>query len=400
MIPSPRLEALLAVELRAARLEGLLAADPPLGRLWRAQTALGEACRSTSLEDIAVFEGDVIARPFESRATDPEAARGLGIATALLQVLARPGDLLRDGPAALQRAWQAGAAGEDPLRPDEGGPEGPPDFTALAARIAGALEDAPGVALGALAAAGLARELTGARAPMFERLVMVQADHSLRRGSMRKGQAASGEDAVDILPEMEGAWVLRPGAALSGSGFRIWAPLSPAGQGDLLAGLAADLDRGLGAVAPLRAWRARAWRAAEGRHGRSRLKDAVAWLEKAPIVTTRSLRDGAGLSDRGALYIIEEMAREGLVEPITGRRTWRAWAIPPVAALLRRRAVRRADFSAATPRTGVPDRPEAKPRAPLEPRAAWEAGLAPLQDALDAAMAEADAVLARWKKPD
>jgi hypothetical protein len=169
-------------------------------------------------------------------------------------------------------------------------------------------------------------------------------------------------------------WVLRPACALTGDGFRLWSPLSTPGIDALLGGLAADLGRGLGLVSRLRAWRDEAGAFAAGRHGRARMGDVVAYLARAPVVTVRELARGAGVSERTALSALDELAASGLVRLITGRRTARAWAVAPVADLLR------------TPR---PARPRRGPLGPTPP-------LPPLdQERIDAALAEVDAGLAR-----
>lgn len=344
-LPEGRLRALLAVEARAARLEGLLAADPGLGALWRAQGALTEACRSVALEDIAVAEGDVIARPFENRALSAEATRGIALAGDLAGVLARPGE----GEAALIRAWRAAGGAEDGAHA--------PDFGALAQAVAGEIAGAEAAFRGALGAAARARAASGGTRPAFERLVFGLADHGSRGGD--PGTAR---------------WVLRPACALTGDGFRLWSPASVAGIDALLAGLAADLGRGLGLVSRLRTWREAAAGFAAGRHGRSRLGDVVAYLARAPVVTVRDLAGGAGVSERTALSALDEMTAAGIVRPITGRRTARAWAVAPVADLLR------------TPRPARPRRGPLGPTPPLPPVD---------QDRIDAALAEVDAGLAR-----
>ncbi|TFL15979.1 hypothetical protein, partial [Jannaschia formosa] len=87
---------LLALETRAARLEGAFGADPELGLMWRAGAALTEACRSVALEDIHVTEGDVVLRAHEHGTAElgpAETARGVEAASDLLAVIAAPGDL-------------------------------------------------------------------------------------------------------------------------------------------------------------------------------------------------------------------------------------------------------------------------------------------------------------------
>jgi hypothetical protein len=68
---------------------------------------------------------------------------------------------------------------------------------------------------------------------------------------------------------------------------------------------------------------------AEGLRGtaRARLPEAVAEALRRPVLTGRVLAGALGVSQRGALDLIERMAAGGLLREATGRRAWRAFVV-------------------------------------------------------------------------
>ena len=389
------LERILAIEVGAARIEGALLADPDLGRVWRAQAALTEACRSVGMEDISVQEGDLATRPLRVDVDEGETARGVWFAGESLRILLSPGDLLKDPDRAVARCLRSG------VRPD--GSDGPmpgaePD---LVAAISAAMRDAPGPLIGALRVALTLRTRTLSASPSAERLLFVCADHTIRGGR-------AGRELTDPLPEGLGLtagpgeprWVLMPATALSTGGFRIWSPGTPSGLGSLLDGMRDEVGRGLGALPTLRRWRDLALGASAGRHGRSRIRDLVRLLMSRPIVTGQIVADELGITPRGALNLIGEAEAGGLLEELTRRRSYRAWAISPVAGRIRNRTVARGTRGRPGRGAGRPDEedgrePEEAPArsAPDRDRSGEEAALAEL----DAALAAADKLLERYR---
>ena len=156
---------ILEVETRAARIEGIFAADPTLARMWRGQVALTEACRSVGLEDIHVFEGDVIHRHLENRLTDAEGARGAVSVAELLRVIVSPGDLVHDTQRVVERCRRAAVSiDDDDVSVD----------LAKAVRILPAeLRGAPTPMLGAMRAATLFRNETQSSMPSADRLIFM-----------------------------------------------------------------------------------------------------------------------------------------------------------------------------------------------------------------------------------
>lgn len=403
------LENLLAIEVGAARIEGALLADPELGRVWRVQAALTEACRSVGMEDIAVREGDLATRPVRVSVDDGETARGVWLAAQTLRVLLSPGDLFADPQRVVRRCLQNGLRAEGAEEPL---PEGDAE---LADRVLAAARDAPGPLIGALRAALTLRTLTGSASPSAERLLFMCTDHTIRGGR-------AGRELIDPLPEGLGLsagpgeprWVLLPSTGLSTDGYRVWSPGSVTGLPILLEGLRREVGRGLGQLPTLRRWRDQAVSACTGRHGKSRLRDLIHLLMSRPIVTGQIVAEELGVTPRAALNLVDEAVAAGLLEELTRRRSYRAWVVAPMASRAlsrsgggRGRAQRAPDLTpdlAPAPDHG-PDhgpyheRTEAE-RAGIRHRARPERDLSGEEAALaelDAAMAAADRVLEKYR---
>lgn len=394
MRPPEVLERVLAIEVGAARIEGALLADPDLGRVWRAQAALTEACRTVGMEDINVVEGDLATRPLRATVDEGETARGVWLAGEALRVLLSPGDLKSDPDRVIGRCLRTGVRPEGSEGPM---PEAEPE---LVTAIMAAIQDAPGPLIGALRAALILRTMTLSASPAAERLLFTCADHAVRDGR-------AGREMTDPLPEGLGLtagpgeprWVLLPATALSSGGFRAWSPGSTSGLSGLLDGMRDEVGRGLGALPTLRHWRDTAVAAGTGRHGRSRLRDLVRLLMSRPIVTAQIVADKLGITPRGALNLIGEAGEAGLLEELTRRRSYRAWAISPMASRIRNRTVARGgrgrpgDGRSVTPKAPMNATARGREAPADRDRSGEEAALAEL----DAALAAADRILERYK---
>lgn len=390
---------ILEVETRAARIEGIFAADPTLARMWRGQVALTEACRSVGLEDIHVFEGDVIHRHLENRLTDAEGARGAVSVAELLRVIVNPGDLIHDTQRVVERCRRAAVSiDDDDVSVD----------LAKAVRILPAeLRGAPSPVLGAMRAATLFRIETQSSMPSADRLIFMAAEHALRSGGAGAPLEALRPEA--LLSRMNASWIITPSIALTQGRFRAWSPGTAQGFHDLLDGISGDLDRTLGAMPILRRWREDARATASGKHGKSRLRDLVELVMHEPILTSKHLRQMLGVSERASLYLMQEAESAGILTLITPRKSYRVWAQPQMAQLLRMRAQR----SGVTPGIGSqgykprtePEHPtsDAQIRADLDRGKPGEAFSEQAEEALselDAAMKKADAVLAKYRRGD
>lgn len=393
-----RLEAILAIEVAGARLEGIFLADPELGRIWRAQASLTEACRSVSLEDLPVKERDVATRPLIRGASTEGIARGIWSADELLKVMLSPGDAQSDMERAVRRAMRAGVR-----------PEGTEEIIgegddAIYRAVAAALASAPAPLVGALRASLTLRMNTGSISPSAERLLFMICDHAMRGGR-------AGREIADPLPEGLGlgaaigapAWIFLPSTGLTTDGFKIWSPGSATGLDHLLTGLEREVSRAVGVVPILRRWRQEARSLAESKRGDARTMDVIRLLVDQPILTAAMVSTALGMTQRRALNILNEVAELGLAGELTYRRSHRAWAIGPLAQRLRGTSPK-----AALPRRKPMDtedcheeasafqheQPEEHARIEDHDRSGEERALAEL----DAAMSIIDAVLAKYKK--
>ena len=93
---------LLSAETQAARVEGILLADPALAGLWRMETSLLEAAASVGLEGERISTQGMVLRLTSGTAMD-EDARAVEMALKLLTVIRRPGDPFGAPVAALRR---------------------------------------------------------------------------------------------------------------------------------------------------------------------------------------------------------------------------------------------------------------------------------------------------------
>ena len=394
--PDSLLLRLIGLESRAGRVEGHFAADPELGRMWRAQAALTEACRSVALEDIHAFEGDIVHRHLENRATGAEVSRGTAAALDLLGIIAAPGDLRADPEGRLERAWRAAVSVEE-----EGGEL---ELPATARAVAESVAAAPTPILGAIRAAAVHRAMTDSRMPSADRLVFLMAEHALRDGA--RGRELWPDYPEALLRRLDAAWICTPSIALTQARFRAWSPGSTSGFADLISGLEDELARTLGAMPRFRRWRDDARELAEGRHGKSRLRDLVDLAIHEPILNAGRVKTALGCSERAALYLVKEAEEAGILTLITPRRTWRVWATPMMAETLRMRAeagaggAGRARAAAGGGRAASGEDHALEDAAPLRARDVAEGGgqEAALAE-LDAALAKADAVLAKYRTP-
>lgn len=383
---------ILRIDAKSARLEGAFSADPEIGSMWRAQAALTEACRSVGLEDIHVFEGDVIYRHLENRQTSVEQARGAFCVAELMKVIVQPGDILEDPVRVLDRCWRAATAVED----------GAPPFDAeeISARIVKELQNAPTIFLGALKAAIRFRAFTEAAAPSADRLVFMAADHALRGAGQVRRYEEDGPEA--ILRKLDANWVLLPSTALTQGRFRAWSPVSSQGMADLMEGMNRDMDRALGHLPLLRRWREQAREISGAKHGKSRLRDLVELIMVDPLLTAPHVRARLGISERASLYIMKEAEEAGILTCITPRKSYRVWAQPQLAENLRARATRRSssldDRVRRTREEAGQDGDVSITRFdPIDPEAQAAREEKVMSD-LDAALAGAEAVLARYRE--
>lgn len=373
---------LLAVEVAAARVEGICAADPALARHWRTAMAWAEAAASAGLEDIRLSEPAIIMRLTANRTSDTD-ARGAELAGRILGVMVRPPDLGRDPVAALRRIEGAAAPLGQPADPADR-----LDDAEIAALVAGAMALAETPVAAALRAAADYAHRSRRQSPMAERLVFMAVESEARRITRNGDRAAGGGDRDGDAPSAlihpaRAFWTLAPAAALSAGGFRVWSPLGAAGA--FLEAARRQLGRELGQLGHLRQELGRLDAVVSGGQGRSRIADLAAMIRDRPILTSAMVMERLGVTRRTALSLIAAMEDGGCLVDFTARKAARFWATPSLAARLRHdgraRASRRPPPAASLSGGAAP-----APIAPTERSAGDPDRFQHLLDDLDAAM--------------
>ncbi len=329
--PGNAASAVLRAEVLAARLEAAARAEPEVGNLWRSELALAEAVASACLEGVRLSERDLLPRVALNGAQGADPA-GSELALGLIRVLKAPGDPLRHPVDTVRRFERAAGQGRGAALASDAGRSGRRATDAEIATLFAGLRpgDMP-ILSAARAAAGYA-QLTARANPVIERLVFVAVEGALRGAA---APAGGPEDPFRGLSgRVDAGWVALPALALSHGRFQPWSPGSGSGLIDLACGLDAVLAAEIGRFGLARDWWRRGLAAGTGRRGSSRLTDAVRAFTATPVLSSALLAEALGLSLRGALNLLEELAGQGLVQEITRRRTARIWAVPGLAARL------------------------------------------------------------------
>lgn len=399
-------ELALGAEVRAARIEAALDTDPRVGQQWRAEVGVAEAVCSVGLEDARISAPGMLQRIVQNRIGELDTAAA-ETALAILRFIRSPFAGQGGGPGCMERIMRfcpSPEPGEAPWPPSE--------------ELAGVFDHCLGRApiLEALRASGVFGLMTGRRAPVSERLVFMAAEH-LSRGRSPHAAVPRREDPLRGLGgRYDAGWVVPPALSLISRGFRIWSPVGHPRA--LIEGIDKQLGREIGRVGSVRGWVSEADRVAQGRHGRSRIHDAVAAFTVEPLLSIPQLADRIAVTERGALNLMLSMREHGLVVELTKRSSARYWATPTLAALLietdpaqaasgvRRRAGPAAQIpnSVDGPGSAEPERLVGKmhpiPQRGL--RAEAEVSMTRALESFDRALGEADAILARIqdrKKP-
>lgn len=337
-------EHLLNLETRAARLAAALDARPDIGALWRRMVAMSEAAASLGLENLTVPEADIL-RPalgLGPVAGEPQSAR---VAQEIYRVLIRPGSILQDPQGVYDRCLRAARMTE--LRDGRDGEvidypgrenesdwlEARSDFVA-ATKVALAHTKPP--ILQALAIARIAAETTPERLPMAERLIFCAVESDLRRDLIFSDPViARNLDGLDV--RVDASWVCTPSLALSQRGFRAWSPISEDGWSTLIMRMDHTLGRNAGRIAQIKAWSDRLSVEFRGKNAKSRRTDFASLLGETPIVNAKTVSSALDITDRAARNLIDEALEMGFIEPLTGRRAYRLWAVPAMADLIKDR---------------------------------------------------------------
>lgn len=388
-------EGILDLEIRAARLAATLDARPVLGALWRRMVGLSEASSTMMMENIGVAESDVIRPPLGLSVArgEPQSVRA---ARATYRMILRPGSFRDDPLAVFDRAVNATRLTEL-IEDGRGGHvhfpadaeqdmwvHGREVFAAHAPAIFGR---APPPILGAMAVTRLAAACMPEPHPMTERLIFMAAEHELRQDLVFSDPiVARPLDGLDHLVHAD--WVCPPSLALVRGGLRRWSVERPGARALLIDRLHAVLGLETGRLGPLNAWLQRLEEDFHGKNSLSRRADFARLIQQTPILNAPVAAEALGITDRGARKLIDEAERMGLITQLTARRSYRLWAVPALAEMIRERG-------------GPPLRPPERVddgAGPAPPGRAQdvEARVESALDEIDSAMAGVDAVLGKY----
>ena len=320
---------LLSAETHAARVEGILLADPALAGLWRMETSLLEAAASVGLEGERISTQGMVLRLTSGTAVE-EDARAVEMALKLLTVIRRPGDPFGAPVAALRRI-EVAAAPIGQTR-DEG--DRLEDAELPLVVEAGRTWSHVPILAGWRAAASYAFR-SRRSSPVAERLVFMAVEGAARHvqglsPDQKAGRDEQDERAGGLLMPATAGWIVPPSVSLTRNGFRVWSPMT--GLATFLEAATRSLSHDLGHLGTLRHELARLTAMTSSAHGRSRLADLITYLKVQPVVSSAMVMDQLGVTRRTALTLIGELVDAGCLSNLTARSTSRFWALPSLAA--------------------------------------------------------------------
>lgn len=388
------------LEARSARVSAVLDARPELGALWRRLVSISEASAALSMEDIPVPEQDIVMVETGSSLTkgDPQAAR---IARDIHKFLLRPGDLLQDPGDVFDRAIQTGRL-NDIIDQEDGGRvphltsdekldwlDAKDDFIQMSARI---LNHKAPIIFRLIALSSLTSQILPSRMPISERLIFVAAESALRRRACLSDTIV-GSVLHETDQRISAHWTLTPSIALSRGGFRAWSPASESGRKTLGERLDTSLGNNVGQLGSLNKWMGD-MSAFSGQTRRSKKKEVADLFMRNPILGASHISESLGITSRAARTLIDDAEARGLVSLITPRRSYRLWAVPFLADMLRNRPEARGALRANKEVFDEMGRTDVKraDRSPEELDEAMEIATKSLDDAI----AKADLILARY----
>lgn len=387
---------LLSAETHAARVEGILLADPALAGLWRMETSLLEAAASVGLEGERISTQGMVLRLTSGTAVE-EDARAVEMALKLLTVIRRPGDPFGAPVAALRRI-EAAATPIGQTR-DEG--DRLEDAELPLVVEAGRTWSHVPILAGWRAAASYAFR-SRRSSPVAERLVFMAVEGAARHvqglsPDQKAGRDEQDERAGGLLMPATAGWIVPPSVSLTRNGFRVWSPMT--GLATFLEAATRSLSHDLGHLGTLRHELARLTAMTSSAHGRSRLADLITYLKVQPVVSSAMVMDQLGVTRRTALTLIGELVDTGCLSNLTARSTSRFWALPSLAAIMGHAggagAARRGAFAGSERSSGPSE--HSKPIGALErTRGGRDEGqLDRIMADLDAAMSGLDDVVRR-----
>jgi hypothetical protein len=332
------------VEARSARISATLDARPELGAMWRRLVSLSEATANLSMEDVPVPEYDILSQALGSSMVsgDPQSAQ---IARQIHSFLLRPGDILSEPGDLFDRAIQIGRLTS--LVDEESGgriaydtAEEKSDWATCRQEFEQASKrilkhDAP-VIFRLLSFSSYVSLILPERVPIAERLIFMAAESALRNKEMLSDPFVGRLSSAEFDFRIKASWTLTPSIALSRGGFRAWSPASDTGRDTLVQRLNSALDYNVGHLAQLNSWM-QDIEAFTGKNKKSRKGDFSKFLLQAPIISAENIAEGVGITARSARQIMDDAADRNLVTLLTPRRSYRLWAVPVLAKMIRER---------------------------------------------------------------
>lgn len=400
--PETLLVTMLGAEGGLARLEGLLAGDSRLAKLWSSQAILVEAVRCVSLEDVRIRESDLFLRVSSGRTTEID-ARGAETAMNIMRLLQRSPDITSD-PAGVIRMLERELRLRPPsIDPDERYPmEGLSDSTLNEVVEEGRAYKHTPVIAALRVATRYSRETDGISPPL-ERVVMALVDSTLR--NMRSDpDPVDDHTTLDPIAELGRPGrltpVCLPATALAWSGSSAWSLRNTGGLLRCLQALRDHARRELGAIGVLRHWIMRMDGLREDVHGRSNLGALLDLILEQPVLTSRIVVERIGVSRRSAINLLNLATEHGMLKVLTNRRAARIWGTPMMVERLRVTHAAPAVTSSTIPDRPAPSGTWAEEQHSLRGQPLREQSQQAVQDALDAldaALVTADELIARSK---
>ena len=384
---------LLQAETQAARVEGILLADPALAGLWRMETSLLEAAASVGLEGGRISTQGMVLRLTRGTAMD-EDARSAEMALQVLSIIRRPGNPF-DAPVTTLRRIEAAASSIGQIR-DEG--DRLEDSELALVMEAGRSWTHVPILAGWCAAASYAFR-SRRSSPVAERLVFMAVESAARHLRGLTTDRKGGRDDLDeraggLLMPVTAGWIAAPSVSLTRNGFRMWSPLR--GLETFLEAATQSLSYELGHLGALRHELARLSAMTSSAHGRSRLGDLITYLKTQPVISSAMVMDHLGVTRRTALSLIGELVDTGCLSSLTARNTSRLWALPSLAARMGHAGRAGAIHGRMSPgRETRSDASDQKGRSDQLSKERDEAQLDRIMAHLDAAMSGVDEVVRR-----
>lgn len=388
---------LLSAETQAARVEGILLADPALAGLWRMETSLLEAAASIGLEGERISTRGMVLRLTSGTAME-EDARAVEMALKVLSIIRRPEDPFNTPVAALRRIEAAAA----PIGQTRDKGDRLDDAELPLVMEAGRTWSHVPILAGWRAAASYAFR-SRRSSPVAERLVFMVVEGAARHLQGLSPNQSAGRDDMDeraggmLMPATAG-WIVPPSVSLTRYGFRIWSPIT--GLETFLEAATRSLSYELGHLGTLRHELARLSSMTSSAHGRSRLVDLITYLKGQPVISSAMVMDHLGVTRRTALSLIGELVDAGCLINLTARRASRFWALPSLAARMGQAGGARAISGRMSPRREA-QREHSEPRDRLDQvrEERDEAQLDRIMADLDDAMSGVDDVVRRAADP-